>query len=663
MPVSQRLADLKTVPAPYVPGGRILHPFRPDTAPAAPTGAPESDRRLAASLLRDGIVSPHRLIASLAHVKDGPPHQLVEVLLERNLVDEAQLFAVLRRQTGLGQADLSAPFDPGLIDLLGAGFCLSERLLPLRQIGAATLIAAAHPDSFVRHQHKLTQAFGPILPSLAPSPQIEARILAVRGPALARAAETTVPSELSCRSYRKASRETLWLLALAAVLALLALQPILAVLSLWAMGTLALTTGLKLAAFIASLRPPPLEAANPAHLARLPTVSILVALYRESDIAARLVKRLGALDYPQGLLDVVLAVEEDDKITRQALSRANLPVWMRIVVTPAGRVKTKPRALNHALTQCRGTIVGVYDAEDAPAPDQIHKVVARFAQRGPKVACLQGALDFYNPTKTWLARCFTLEYAGWFRVILPGLQHLGIPLPLGGTTLFFRRDVLEKLGGWDAYNVTEDADLGIRLARAGYRTEILSTTTLEEATCHGMAWVKQRSRWIKGYMMTYLTHMRAPRRLYRDLGAWGFLGFQILFLGSISQALMAPVLWSFWALAAGLGHPLTGLYSPEALRAMAMAFVGCEGLSMALALLGLKRSGQKLSAFWVPTLALYFPLQCLAAYKAAYEMLVNPFFWDKTSHGACHGLPLFSASSIRPPPPATVSHKLWKYAP
>jgi len=657
VPVLQRLSHPRLARAPLGAGARVLHPFRPDPAPPTPKAAPKGDQRLAATLLRDGIVPPHRLIASLEQVKDGPPHQLVEMLLEDKSVDATQLYAVVQRHTGLGQADLSARFDPGLIDLLGAAFCLSERLLPLRRIGPATLIAAADPDSFVRHRHRLAQVFGPVLPSLAASSQIEARILAVRGPALARAAETTVAPELSCRSYRKASRETLWLLALAAGLALLAFRPVLTLLTFWALATLALTTGLKLAAFIASLRPAPSEAANPAHLARLPTVSILVALYRESDIAARLVKRLGALDYPRSALDVVLVVEEEDKITRRALSQAQLPAWMRVVVTPAGRVKTKPRALNHALTQCKGTIIGVYDAEDAPAPDQIRKVVDRFAQRGPKVACLQGALDFYNPTKTWIALCFTLEYAGWFRVILPGLQRLGLPLPLGGTTLFFRRDVLESLGAWDACNVTEDADLGIRLARFGYRTEILPSTTLEEANCHGLAWVKQRSRWIKGYMMTYLTHMRAPRRLYRDLGARGFWGFQILFLGSISQALLAPVLWSFWALFFGLGHPLAGLFGPGALKTMIVFFLGCEGLSMAISLLGLKRSGQKVRAFWVPTLALYFPLQCFAAYKAAYEMLVKPFFWDKTEHGAFHQAPVFSAASIRPHPPATAFHK------
>lgn len=662
MSIAQRLSTLRPATVAYGAGQRVLHPFRPDPALKPPTALIESDRRLAATLLRDGLVSPHGLIEALAYIKDGPAHRLMNVLLDRKLVGEEQLFATLQRQTGIERADLSAPFDPNLIDHLGASFCLAEGLLPLRRMGLATLVAAASPEIFLRHKHKLAEVFGQVLPSLAPASLIEARILAARGPALAQAAETTVALDMSCRTYRKASPATLRLFGVAGVVALVAIKPLIWILTICAVLTLALSTGLKLAALMASLRAQAPMPAKPAHLARLPTVSILVALYRESDIAARLVKRLGRLDYPRALLDVVLVVEEDDSQTRQSLSRADLPGWMRVVINPAGRVKTKPRALNHALTQCKGSIVGVYDAEDAPAPDQIRQVVRSFAQSGPKVACLQGALDFYNPTKTWLARCFTLEYAAWFRVILPGLQYLGMPLPLGGTTLFFRREVLEKLGAWDAYNVTEDADLGIRLARHGYRTEILPSTTMEEATCHAQPWVNQRSRWVKGYMMTYLTHMRDPVRLYGDLGLRGFMGFQILFLGSISQALLAPVLWSFWAFCLGLGHPLSGALGSQALTALTLFFIGCEAVNLAVGLLGLKRSGQDISPLWLVSLTAYFSLQSLAAYKATYEMLVKPFYWDKTPHGAFHQAPVFNASSTLRRRRAGVFHRLLRYA-
>lgn len=463
---------------------------------------------------------------------------------------------------------------------------------------------------------------------------MEAAILHARGDELARASETTVPIEESCRGWtvRTSARLALACLCVAAALALWPQAALAALLGL-TLVMFAATFALKAAALWQALRRAPPDRGPAPLIARLPTVSIIVALYREADIAPRLIRRLGRLDYPADLLDVVLVVEEGDLPTRAALARAHLPGWMRVVTAPEGQVKTKPRALNHALQFCRGSIVGVYDAEDAPEPDQIRSVVARFYRRSPQVACLQGVLDFYNPATNWLSRCFAIEYAAWFRVMLPGLQRLGLPLPLGGTTLFFRRDALLSLGGWDAHNVTEDADLGMRLARHGYRTEMVETTTHEEANCRAIPWIKQRSRWIKGYMMTYISHMRDPVRLWRDLGPWQFAGFQVLFLGSIVQTLLAPLTLSLWALALGLGHPVAGVLPSEALTAIAVAFVGGEMLSIATGVVGLGKTGHRISRFWVPTLHLYAPLGAFAAYKALWEMMHKPFYWDKTSHG------------------------------
>jgi len=306
---------------------------------------------------------------------------------------------------------------------------------------------------------------------------------------------------------------------------------------------------------------------------------------------------------------------------------------MRVVVVPDGPLKTKPLALNFALDMCRGSIIGVYDAEDAPEPAQIRKVVDRFYQRGADVACLQGVLDFYNPRTNWLSRCFTMEYATWFRIILPGMQHLGLALPLGGTTLFFRRAVLEELGAWDAHNVTEDADLGIRLARHGYRTELLETVTEEEANCRALPWVKQRSRWLKGYMMTYAVHMRQPRLLWRQLGPKQFAGFQVLFLCTLSQFLLAPVLWSFWVLPLGLPHPLAAALPDAVMFAIMGLFLATEITNLAATYMAMRRTNHKMNPLWILTLHFYFPLGALASYKAAWEMVTKPFYWDKTSHG------------------------------
>jgi len=358
-----------------------------------------------------------------------------------------------------------------------------------------------------------------------------------------------------------------------------------------------------------------------------------VPLFREREVASHLITRLKRLNYPKELLDICLVVEADDGTTRETLRRTCLPHWVRITEAPAGTVRTKPRAMNFALDFCRGSIIGVYDAEDAPHPDQIHRIVRRFHERSPQVACLQGLLDFYNPRTNWLSRCFTVEYNTWFRMFLPGLERLGFAVPLGGTTLFFRRDALEKLGGWDAHNVTEDADLGIRLARHGYRTEIVHTVTGEEANCRPVPWIKQRSRWLKGFAMTWAVHMRNPLKLYRDLGMRKFLGVQILFLGTWLQALLAPLLWSFWLIPLGLGHPMQAVVPAPALMALGATFLLAEAITISVSAFAVSDKKHRYLIPWVPTLHFYYPLGTLAAYKAFYELLTRPFYWDKTSHG------------------------------
>ena len=610
------------------------------TLPVASTTRQAAVRRLAPSgvlqmplglrLLADGVVEPHAMVQALSG-----PGTLTEELLGRGLVDRTVFYGALARHHGIGLADLVAvPPDARLIDRLGALDCLRLGLLPWCSAGGVTVIATSDPQGFVRHIPRLTGLFGPVVPALAAPDALEAAVLKLRGPDLALASETTVPDAESCRAWTPATsaRRVLACMVLAVGVAFWPQTGLdaLLVLTLVMFGA---TFAMKSAALWHALRPQPADTGPAPVIARLPTVSIIVALYREADIAPRLVARLGRLDYPRHLLDVILVCEEGDLATRRALARANLPGWMRVVTAPEGRVKTKPRALNHALGFCRGSIVGVYDAEDAPEPAQIRQIVERFHRRGPQVACLQGCLDFYNPATNWLSRCFTIEYAAWFRVMLPGLQRLGLPLPLGGTTLFFRRDVLQSLGGWDAYNVTEDADLGVRLARHGYRTEMVETTTYEEANCRAVPWIKQRSRWIKGYMMTYACHMRDPLALWRQLGPRQFIGFQVLFLGSIVQTLLTPLTMSLWLLAFGWGHPVTALLPWGGVIAVSVAFVAGEMLSIILGVVGLNKSGQTISRFWVPTLHVYNPLGALSSYKALWEMMHKPFYWDKTSHG------------------------------
>ncbi|WP_347139761.1 glycosyltransferase [Paracoccus sp. SSK6] len=617
---------------------------------AAPTMAPRNQAPLGQLLLEDGAVDPSHLLKASV-MRGRRDSRLGQILLSQGWVTPEALLRALTRQwrtTALDPA--KTPGDPRLIDALGVEFCLTNAVLPWRRIGGVTWIATARPEAFTTLIPSFPASFGQVRMLLCSEDQVQAAVLAVRRISMIRQAEMRVPAAESCRSRNEARTGRIALGAMAALALGLWLAPVavLSALTLWATVSLLAQSGLKLLALLATRRVHAEDRALAEDLAAgkakraemtgpLPVISVMVPLFRESDVAGKLVGRLSRLDYPRELTDILLVIEASDQVTRNALQGARLPGWIRVVEVPNGPIQTKPRALNYALNFCRGAIIGVWDAEDRPDPGQLHSVARRFHFAPSDVACLQGALDFYNPRTNWLARCFTIEYAAWFRVILPGVARLGLVVPLGGTTLFFRRGALEQVGAWDAWNVTEDADLGVRLARRGWRTEIIDTTTDEEANCRALPWVKQRSRWLKGYAMTWGVHMRNPRALWGELGSWRFIGFQIQFLGSLSQYLLAPILWSFWLLSLGLPHPLreplAGVWGGYAIPALFGTFIASELLSIGVGMWAVRADKHRHLIYWVPSLHLYFPLGCLAGWKAIYEVVVKPFYWDKTAHG------------------------------
>lgn len=614
----------------------------PDTRTLRPVvaAAPLARVPLGTILLRRGAITSGDLMRAL-EIQTHQHARLGDILRAHGFASEEAVIAALAEQFDTTVIDVhGSRLDPRLVDRIGPRRCLQIGCLPWVRAGSCTLIASSSPDRFFEHRQELEAALGPVTMAVISETALHAALIGSRRSALRLLAETCVSASESCRNWNAQRFSRLMAGALIGLLTAVAVAPLASFLVLFGVVVLALLLGsaMKIASAVTQLRalarPAPPSADNTLRFpARKPPVSIMVPLFREPDIAPRLVRRLGALNYPRELLDVMLVVEEDDHLTRDALAASGLPHWMRVIPVPDSSLRTKPRALNYALNFARGTIVGVYDAEDAPASDQLHRVTDRFAQSGPDLACIQGVLDYYNPRTNWLSRCFTIEYAAWFRLMLPGLEKLGLVVPLGGTTLFFRRDILEKLGGWDAHNVTEDADLGLRLARHGYRTELLETVTLEEANCRVWPWIKQRSRWLKGYAMTYAVHMRDPRTLWRQLGAWRFAGVQVLFLGTLIQFLLAPILWSFWIMLFGFGHPLIQALPGWLLPSIAAVFLMAEVSGLAINIAALRAPEHRFLRLWAVTLHAYFPLAAIAAYKGCWEMITSPFYWDKTQHG------------------------------
>jgi hypothetical protein len=389
------------------------------------------------------------------------------------------------------------------------------------------------------------------------------------------------------------------------------------------------------AAMIAFVRPRP--AATPILPdAHLPTISLLIPLYREAAVLPDLIEAIRALDYPPHLLDVKLLVEADDGETLDAVRATDARSLFEVIPVPPGAPRTKPKALNYGLHFARGDLVAVFDAEDRPALDQLRAAAAAFARSDPRLAVVQAPLHIHNGKDGWLAAQFEIEYAIHFRVWLPFLASIGAPLALGGTSNFFRREALVDAGGWDAWNVTEDADIGLRLARLGYRARMIAPRTDEEAPTRWRPWLNQRTRWMKGYLQTWLVLNRSPVQAARGMGLHNYLLTQVT-LGGALLAAMAHGPLVVWTTASAF---LSGV---EAWH------IAVFGLGYGSALAAAFASGAaRVRPVATLTLPLYWPLQSIAMARALIEMKLKPHFWAKTPHYA-RGPGL--AAAAQPPRP------------
>ncbi len=398
-----------------------------------------------------------------------------------------------------------------------------------------------------------------------------------------------------------------------------------------------------------------------------PVFTVLVPMYREREVAKNILVNLAAMDYPQDKLDVKFMLEADDPDTLPALQAAGIPAWAEAIVVPPGQPKTKPRACNHGLGTARGEFLVIFDAEDRPEPDQLKQAVLAFRRCAPRVVCLQARLAYHNHAQNLLTRWFALEYNVWFRRYLGGLERMGVPIPLGGTSNHFRTQELRGLGGWDPFNVTEDCDLGMRLHLAGMRTRCLDSTTWEEANSRVGNWLRQRSRWLKGYMITHLVWGRRPWWLLRRLGPWPMLGFLLAVPAVPILAAFNLILWAIASVHAVLiAIDLSrgfGLYEILATRdhfhqrvswqvwfqgpreqatlaALSQVFAVAALVLLAGNLLFVlitvifgRRPDQRglgLAALLSP---LYWVLIALAGWKGLWQLIVKPHYWEKTLHG------------------------------
>jgi cellulose synthase/poly-beta-1,6-N-acetylglucosamine synthase-like glycosyltransferase len=413
--------------------------------------------------------------------------------------------------------------------------------------------------------------------------------------------------------------------------------------------------------------------------ADLPVYSILVPLFREANVLPGLVNHLSSLDYPPGKLDVMLLLEESDSETLAVADAMELPPGFRILRIPKGSPQTKPRACNYGLREAKGSYVVIYDAEDRPERDQLFRVLSAFRHAPIDVICMQCRLAYHNANHNWLTACFTLEYATWFDFYLEGLQYMKVPLPLGGTSNHFKTEVLREIGGWDPFNVTEDCDLGIRLHKRRYRTRTVPSVTWEEATSETGNWIRQRSRWVKGYFQTFFTHMRHPLRTFRGLGPRGFIGFLLVVGGHSFLLVMNLVFWALlalymawltrdvlagrdlWEVIAGDSDAVRSAWKmiywgPDEHKLLAPLSVGFFVISCVLLLanclfilLGVLAACTRKRWHLLPaalTMPFYWILISIGAMKGFIQLFTRTHYWEKTRHG----IDLFEIPTKESPP-------------
>lgn len=616
----------------------VLAPASPHLAPLAAELSFLLDQGVAPSLLRQAMD-----IARDAGVEPA------EALLAHGLLDEDSFYRALAGATRLPflarpvagpGAEFPASIEAGLIPLEAAHEPLRFAHAP-KGLQVAKLLSASSVEGSL---------------ALTTPTALRDAVIAANASAVAAQAADDLPDfapALSCRGATT-PRQRLVMGAAGVLLCLF--------LAIDALTTLALTASLLGILFIAlanirvaaCLERAPIQPRT-AIVRRadmdLPIYTIVVPLYREANVARDLCASLMQLDYPLARLDIKLMTEEDDAETQAALRALALPGAFEIIVSPDGRPRTKPRALNVALPLARGEFLVVYDAEDAPQGDQLRHAVESFAEQPPHVCCLQARLSIDNERDGFLPKCFAIEYAALFDVINPGLARLGLPIPLGGTSNHFRVAALRSLRGWDAWNVTEDADLGVRLAREGFQVADLPSTTFEEAPSHYRIWRAQRARWMKGFLQTAVTHSRDPRETFRELGPIAFVGAVALTLGTVLSAMLYPLFVAIatlviaTAMMKGAGFDVHLILPGAAievrdhwlaLTAAAIGFVTFAAgmVSMIVpAILGLWRR-RWLSLFpWLLLMPVYYLLISFAAWRGLYDLVANPSHWNKTQHG------------------------------
>ena len=596
--------------------------------------------RLGETLASRGLVTEKQLGEAVAE-QDRTGSRIGEVLVHGGALEEKELLRVLSEQLDLPTVDLS-DFDPERAprDVMPDEMCRRLRCVPIAIDSETIYLAVADridEDDVEHYTGRRVQQF------LASENEIERLQRGVNRDRYTQTATTGLKEKFPDSSAHKVlsgGQKAFIGIVLLALLGFLIWNPVTTLAVVFGIFAVfyTLNSGYKLVAGYSALGHQYLVDTSPEALAamnerELPVYTILVPLFREAAVIPYLVAGIESLDYPKTKLDVRLLCEEDDHETIDAILGLDLPPHFNPIIVPPSQPQTKPKACNFGLLGAKGEYVVIYDAEDRPDPHQLKKAVLMFEHLDDSIVCIQSKLNFFNQHTNLLTRWFSIEYSMLFDMVLPGLDARRDPIPLGGTSNHIKLAELMEVGGWDPFNVTEDADLGVRLHQAGYRTTMMDSTTYEEANTNIGNWVRQRSRWIKGYLQTWLVYMRNPIRFLSNVGFKGFMSFQLL-IGGTFTFLINPIFWFLTTVFALTQLGIIQEVFPGWVYFLAAAelFFG-NFVFVYLGLAAIVRRGDYSLAPFALFLPFYWGLMSVAAWKGFGQLITNPFYWEKTEHG------------------------------
>ena len=617
----------------------------------AQVGVPSAQSAAFAELLlQSGLISQDDLtLARAAKARTGS--HIDDILVSQGMVTPEALRAVMARAWGLPVLDLTTTKHDSLLMHRWSGqMMVTENWMPIRRLDDGTMLVATSRIPDAERREHIEHVLGlPVTFGVATSWDIRNLALHVFQAEIADEAANELFRQnpaLSARVVVSRGQAIGFIALLAIVLFSLMLWPSAVVITLLTIISLVFFAG-TIFKFLVAMRGAKYDVVERVTKQQvdelvdsdLPIYTVLVPVFREANIVGQLVANLGSIDWPAEKLEVLILIEEEDTLTRDALAAASPPANFHVVTIPKGSPQTKPRACNVGLFFATGEYLVIYDAEDTPEPDQLKKAYLAFRRGGDKTVCIQASLNYFNADENVLTRMFTLEYSYWFDYMLAGLDAADLPIPLGGTSNHFRTSALNELGGWDPYNVTEDADLGIRASALGYRVGVVNSTTMEEANTSIPNFIRQRSRWIKGYMQTSLVHARRPRQLIREIGLRRFLSFALLIGGTPATFLGVLPLYVVTLFTVFIPTEVLSQFFPVWLLWICLInFIIGNSVMVYLSMMGPYKRGTFNLILWALLNPVYWILHSIASYKGLWQLITKPHYWEKTEHGlTVHG--------------------------